>query len=204
MLGVSPILLRSGAPPLNRGTPFVCPPPNTLLHSPDDIQYALEQTEVLLEPDRRIDTFGSTKFEFVMLSELMDSVDQTRVREGVVQADRPAIIRPEAYAEFAFEGFGEQAEAFAQWLQEHKGDLAILKYGFSFRRDTVKEDVVHESFPAVRDRVLQRAREQSNPLTAVIYGVDDAWEVCLLKFTVEMIGKSQGINVFDFKRRGLL
>jgi hypothetical protein len=28
--------------------------------------------------------------------------------------------------------------------------------------------------------------------------------VCLLKFTVEMIEKSQGINLFDFKRRGLL
>ena len=41
-------------------------------HSPDDIQYALETTEVLHEPDRRIDTFGDTRFEFRMISELMD------------------------------------------------------------------------------------------------------------------------------------
>ena len=41
-------------------------------------------------------------------------------------------------------------------------------------------------------------------MRAVIQGVDDAWEVCLLKFTVEMIAKSRGINEFDFKRRGLI
>ena len=28
------------------------------MYSQDDIQYALESTKVLLEPDRRIDTFG--------------------------------------------------------------------------------------------------------------------------------------------------
>ena len=52
--------------------------------------------------------------------------------------------------------------------------------------------------------MIARANDSANPLAAVIHGVDDAWEICLLKFTVEMIGKSQGINVFDFKRRGLL
>ena len=34
------------------------------MYSPDDVQYALETTRVLYEPDRRIDTFGSTRFEF--------------------------------------------------------------------------------------------------------------------------------------------
>jgi hypothetical protein len=38
----------------------------------------------------------------------------------------------------------------------------------------------------------------------VISGVDETWEISLLKFTVEMIEKSQKINLFDFKRRGLL
>jgi hypothetical protein len=41
-------------------------------------------------------------------------------------------------------------------------------------------------------------------MLAVIEGVDDAWEVCLLKFAIDMIGKSTDINVFDFKRKGLL
>ena len=174
------------------------------MYSRDDIQYALEATEILLEPDRRIDTFGSTSFEFHLITELMDSVTETRVREGTVHADRPTIIKPEAYAELAFEGFSDQAQAFARWMEDNVSDISILKYGFSFRKDQVREDLVNEPYEAVRDRVLERVEKQSNPLTAVIHGVDDTWEICLLKFTVEMIGKSQGINVFDFKRRGLL
>ena len=174
------------------------------MYSQDDIQYALESTKVLLEPARLTDTFGSTSFEFHLISELMDSVNETRVREGVLHADRPTIIKPEAYSDLEFEGFGEQAEAFSQWLHENAADLSILKYGFSFRKDKVREDVVNEPFNDVRDKVMERANRNANPLSAVIHGVDDAWEVCLLKFTVEMIGKSQGINVFDFQRRGLL
>ena len=174
------------------------------MYSQDDIQYALEFTQILLEPDRRIDTFGSTSFEFHLISELMDSVNETRVREGVIHADRPTIIKPDPYTDLEFEGFGEQAEAFTQWLHENAADLSILKYGFSFRKDKVREDIINEPFNQVRDKVIDRANVSSNPLAAVIHGVDDAWEVCLLRFTVEMIGKSQGINVFDFKRRGLL
>jgi hypothetical protein len=174
------------------------------MYSHDDIQYALESTKVLIEPDRRIDTFGSTSFEFHLISELMDSVSETRVREGILHAERPTIIKPESYAEFAFEGFGEQAEAFSQWLHENAADLSILKYGFNFRKDKVREEVISEPFEAVSDKVTERVRQAANPLSAVIHGVDDAWEVCLLKFTVEMIGLSQGINFFDFKRRGFL
>ena len=174
------------------------------MYSQDDIQYALEFTQILLEPDRRIDTFGSTSFEFHLISELMDSANETRVREGIIHADRPTIIKPDPYTDLEFEGFGEQAEAFTQWLHENAADLSILKYGFSFRKDKVREDIINEPFNEVRDKVIDRANESSNPLAAVIHGVDDAWEVCLLRFTVEMSGKSQAINVFDFKRRGLL
>ena len=174
------------------------------MYSQDDIEYALEFTQVLLEPDRRIDTFGSTSFEFHLISELMDNVNETRVREGVIHADRPTIIKPDPYTDLEFEGFGEQAEAFSQWLHENAADLSILKYGFNFRKDKVREDIIREPFNEVKQKVISRANDSANPLAAVIHGVDDAWEVCLLRFTVEMIGKSQGINVFDFKRRGLL
>ena len=104
----------------------------------------------------------------------------------------------------SFEGFGEQAEQFGDWLRQQEGAAAMLKYGFQFKTSDVTEDLVHQSIQEVRDRVLQEASTASNPLRAVIEGVDDTWEISLLKFTVEMIQKSHGINVFDFKRRGLL
>jgi hypothetical protein len=79
-----------------------------------------------------------------------------------------------------------------------------LKYGFNFRALDVTENVVHESMANVRDRVVSDTIARGNPLSAVIEGIDDAWEISVLKFTIEMIQKSHGINIFDFKRRGLL
>ncbi len=176
------------------------------MHSEYDIQYALEMTKVLHEPDRRIDTFGSTQFEFQLVSELMDSVGKTRVRQGKIEAEKPLILRPDphAVANFDFEGFGPEAEAFGSFLRENAHRLAILKYGFKFRKNDMSEEIVNEPMEQVCGKLVDELRSSGNPMRAVIAGVDDAWEICLLKFTVEMIEKSQGINLFDFKRRGLL
>jgi len=170
----------------------------------DDFIYAIESTQVLYEPDRRIDTFGTTDFEFHLISELMDNANQVRIREGRIEAERPRILRPEGYEDLNFEGFGEQAEAFRSWFQENAADVSFLKYGFNFIRSDISESIVHDQFDAVCDRVVEDIRSSGSPMKAVIQGVDDTWEVSLLKFTLEMIEKSQGINVFDFRRRGLL
>lgn len=169
-----------------------------------DIQYALENTQVLHEPDRRIDTFGSTQFEFQIVTELMDTVGAVRVREGRIEAEKPLILRPELNSNFDFEGFGPEAEAFGDFLKNNIHKLAILKYGFKFRKGEISEQIVHESMETVCGKLLGDIRSSGNPMRAVIQGVDDTWEICLLKFTVEMIEKSQNINLFDFKRRGLI
>ncbi len=174
------------------------------MHSDYDIQYALETTRILHEPDRRIESFGTTSFEFVLVSELMDSVTEVRVRNGTIDAERPRILRPEGYNDLDFDGFGEQAEAFKEWSQRGGGDLAFLKYGFKFAKYNVTENVVHEGMNAVCDRVLEEIRSSGNPLRALIRGVDDTWEISLLKFSMEMIMRSKEINEFDFKRKGLL
>jgi hypothetical protein len=170
--------------------------------SEDDLQYAFGNTRVLREPDRRIDTFGTTRFEYFLVSELMDSVNQVRVREGRIEADRPRILRPEAYWQLVFEGFGEQGERVADLLRRSGADRKLVQY--SFRKEDLGESLVHEPFGDVCERVTRRAEASGNPLVAVIQGVDDTWEVCLLRFTLELVEKSRGINLFDFKRKGLL
>ncbi len=174
------------------------------MYSEDDINYAFETTRVIYEPDRLIDTFGSTSFEFTLVTELMDAVNQVRVREGRINAERPTILRPQDTADFSFDGFGEQAEAFGEWLETHASEFAFLKYGFNFSRTDISESVVHESIQVVADRIVTDAKSEGNPLTAVIAGIDEAWEICLLRFTLEMIEKSQEANTFDFRRKGLL
>jgi len=174
------------------------------MYSEDDIHYALEMTEVILEPDRRIDTFSTTAFEFFLITELMDEVNQVKVRRGRIEANEPRILTPQAIREFEFEGFGEQADDFGRWLSENCGDAPFLKYGFNFKATDVTESLIHESIAIVQDRVMEEVRSAGNPLHCIIKGIEDAWEICLLKFSVEMIQKSHGINIFDFKRRGMI
>lgn len=174
------------------------------MYSEDDIHFAFESTQVLLEPDRRIDTFGSTQFAFRLVTELLDDVSRVRVREGRISAEKPQILRPEFLAEFQFEGFGEQAGAFGDWLRQNRGKFAFLQYGFHFRRSDITEMIVHDSMAVVADRIVREVRDHGDPSVAVISGVDEAWEISLLRFTLQMIERSQAINHFDFKRRGLL
>tara|TARA_R110002096_G_scaffold23696_7_gene75369 strand:- start:2840 stop:3367 length:528 start_codon:yes stop_codon:yes gene_type:complete len=169
----------------------------------DDVAYAMEATEVVYAPDRRIDTFGTTNFEFHLLTEPMDQVGQVRIREGRVEAERPRILRPSGYDDLMFEGFGEQAEVFAEWFRQF-GNINLVKYGFNFAKRGFSESISNEPMEAVRDRIVRDIEAAGNPSRAVIVGIDDTWEISLFKFTMEMIGNSLEINAFDFKRRGLL
>ena len=126
------------------------------------------------------------------------------VRNGRIDAEKPLILKPEGWENWSFENFGPEGQAFGEWFKNHVKDLAILRYGFQLRRTDVNEEIVHEPMAAVCDRLISDLRVSGNPMRAIIQGVDDTWEISLLKFTFEMIQKSQNINLFDFKRRGLL
>ncbi len=79
-----------------------------------------------------------------------------------------------------------------------------MKYGFRFSRSEVREELLHEDIGQVQPRLLEQTLQADDSLKALLRGVDDMWEVCLLKFTLEMVQKSHEINIFDFRRRGLL
>lgn len=170
----------------------------------DTFQYAIENTQVILAPQRRIATFGDTSFRFFLVTELMDSVNQVRVRDGRLHAERPQIITPGHIHRMLVEGFGERAEEFAGWLQEHAPQLAILKYGFQFRKTDVSNEIVHGSMEELTNRLREQVEASEDPMSAVIQGVDEGWEVCLLKFAADMIQESSGGNFGDFRKRGLL
>ncbi|MBQ3240277.1 MAG: hypothetical protein IJB00_03740 [Akkermansia sp.] len=170
-----------------------------------EVNYVMQHTKVLYVPDRRIDTFGDTRFNFHMVSELMDEVGASRVRSGWIEASRPRIMRPADLMGVEFEGFGETAQRMAEWLSERGNEMSFLcRYGFRFSRSEVREEIVHEDILTVSDRLRESALSSGNPLLAVISGVDDAWELSLLYFMVTMIRESYEINMFDFRHRGIL
>ena len=174
------------------------------MFSEDDFQYALENTRVIRPPQRLIETFGTTSFRFFLVSELMDHVDRVRVRDGRIHAERPTIVSPHHYSKLLLEGFGEEARGFADWLETRGRELKFLRYGFQFRKTDISEEIVHEPKEQVIGQLGELMDGRDEPMATLIEGVDDAWEVCLLKFTVDLIQRSAGENIEEWRRRGLL
>lgn len=170
-----------------------------------DFHYAVANTNVVHLPENRLETFGNTHFNYRLISELMDSVDRIRIREGVIKAHRPEIITPDSMEQNPFEGFGNEAAKYHQWLQQHEQELMLLRYGFTVEKSETNEHLVTDTLSNVAERVIQEVRQAHEAATAVLIGVDKPWEVCLLKLMVDVIQQSVVGNVRDIQQdRALL
>ncbi len=173
------------------------------MFSPDDFQYAIENTVVVRPPTRSIQTFGTTTFRFYLVTELMDRVNEIRVREGRIEAERPQLLTPEKMSRILLDGFGEKAEQFAEILR-HQPDLGpFLRYGMQIVKRDITETTAHETMELVLNTIEARIA-MNDEVSVIIQGVDDAWEVCLLKFSMDLIQQSLEGNVKDLRRRKLL
>ena len=166
--------------------------------------YALEHTKTHVEPTGLIETFGSTVFDFVLISELMDEVNRVRLRHGTLQAERPRIVTAEHYAKIMLDGFGDQAREFADWLEQHGDDLKLLRYGFQFTKSNLREEIVSGHLDSIVAEAARDARAGGETRRAVIESIDDAWEVSLLKLAFETAQRSSGANVGEWRKRGLI
>src|SRR5712671_2760006 len=84
----------------------------------------MNRTKIIKPPRHTLATFGSTTLSYVLLSEIPNSQDQCRLREGRVTAARPLIITPDLWRK-RFEGFGEETETYK--------DVMDRMYGAAFR-----------------------------------------------------------------------
>ena len=165
-----------------------------------DFWYAVNNTEVVSVPQNRLETFGSTIVNYHLVSELMDSTDKVRVREGKLKAFRPQIITPPSMNDEMLEGFGAEAQNYANWLQQHAQEMQMLKYGFKIQKTETNDYILTGSLETIVDRVQEELKERNDPLGAVLVGVDRPWEVCLLKLMFELVqGSAQG-NIQDIRQ----
>jgi hypothetical protein len=160
----------------------------------EDVEYAVAVTQVVREPREVLETFGTTKIRFHLVSELMDDVDKVRIRMGTIESARPEILVPSALASQLLDGFGEEAREYAEWLANHGELMQILRYGLQFRRECDSEDLVHESIAEVLPRVAADVERRNPSHETVLVGADELWEVSLLKFMFEYLQRSAPVN----------
>lgn len=168
-----------------------------------DFWYAVNNTEIVILPKRHLETFGTTVLSYHMISQLMDSAKQVRVREGRLQASQPRIITPEAYSETLLDGFGQEASRYVEWLKEHEKDVRVLQYGYRLKQQAFSEQVYTENVKAVTERIETEVKRSEDPFRAVVVGVDEPWDVCLVKLFWEVIQRSARINIREMAQQNL-
>ncbi|MEM1156740.1 MAG: hypothetical protein AAGH72_00660 [Verrucomicrobiota bacterium] len=172
--------------------------------SNDDFSYALENTEIVRHPEKRLETFSTSVLNYYLITEDMDVVNLSRVREGSIHAERPQIISPQNFSKLMLEGFGDDAERYKEALNQIGQHLTFLQYGFRVKKSDIRVYELNESIEHVTGKVKAEVDEKNDPLAAILTGVDDGWEVCLLKFMMEMASASGETNIQELRQNGLL
>jgi hypothetical protein len=165
--------------------------------------YAVNNTDVKVMPSGHLETFGNTLLNYHLITELMDDTSRVRVREGKLEAGRPQIITPDAYAHTALEGFGEEARQYIDWLRDHEKDIRVLQYGYRLKQESYRETILSDNLDQVVDRVKIDVEATRDPLSAVVVGVDDPWDVCLVRLFWEVIQSSAVFNIREMQRHKL-
>jgi len=170
------------------------------------IRDAVKHTEILRSPKQSLATFGTTNIYYYLVTkpayaELIKNVAETVVREGRVIAERPRIVTP--YYLSRLEGFSFEAKRYFDTLMRTHGPNAPGLF-YSYRNEPKELTIVSEDLLSVVDKLNTEIDKQADPLTSIIKGEDELWDVSLMKFIYEMTKSSLRDNLSQMEARGLL
>ncbi len=167
---------------------------------------AAARTQIVRAPRQHLHTFGITKLHYYVVTEpayreMVPGASEAVVREGEVAAQRPTVVTPSYMSRL--EGFGEDA-------YRYFGDLA-RKFGFNspgllytYANEPGEMNIVEGTARGVAERISSQLSRDGTGMSAVIQGVDELWDVSLLKFIFEYTLASLAGNVGDLQNRRLL
>lgn len=167
----------------------------------DLIRRLLSRTEILRKPVHALSTFGATHTLYHLISPLEDMKDKTRLREGTVLSQKPKILTKESFLE-RFDGFGEQAAEFGQWINSSYRDL-LRALEYNFKNEGLTASVISENPSVVADRIKSDLDKNEIKNQAIISCPDEGWSLALMKFTLDEAARSFPTHVADLERRGL-
>lgn len=161
----------------------------------------LQQIQVVRPPKHRLSTFGTSRIEYQLVTDVAGLSDRSRLRLGVVTAEKPAIITPQSLAE-RFQGFGEKSQDVEELLTKQYGNV-LRGLEYQFRNETVSTRIELAAPESFVNRLTREFDESSdNYNTAIIRGTDKLWEMSIMKFIVEETLASFSVNLQELQDRG--
>ncbi len=170
------------------------------------ISQAVRETEIIRLPKQNLATFGTTNVAYYLLTEpvyreISGDTEETVVREGRVIAERPRIVTPHYLSRL--EGFSGDARRYLSMLMETQGAHTPGLF-YAYKNELRETNIVPESLPSVLQKINDKIDRHADSLASIIKGVDDLWDVSLLKLILEMTRGSLSHNVMQMQSRGLL
>ena len=166
---------------------------------------AVEQTWVVRFPKQHLATFGATNISYYVVTEPIYLDHEATLGEGVVRtgkvvAERPAVITP-TYA-MNLKGFSSEALEYLQEMAQRYGPNSpgVL---YQYRNEAEKTDIVSGAPNEIANRISDDLDSRKENLAVVMVGVDELWDVSLLKFMYEFTSSSAPHNVSELNSRGL-
>jgi len=170
------------------------------------IEYAVKQTKILRAPKQSLSTFGSTNIYYYIVTEpayteMTNNIKETVIREGRIIAERPRIVTP--YYLSHLEGFSQDARRYFDMLLKTQGAKTTGLF-YTYRNEPKELNIVSNTLLEVVDTLNEKIDKQGDPLTSIIKGEDEMWDVSLMKFIYETTRKSLQSNIWQMSARGLL
>jgi len=156
--------------------------------------------KVIRPPKYRLSTFGNSEIRYTLVTDVAGLLDRSRVRYGLVTAERPAILTPHTLKE-RFEGFGSKGRQYAEWVASQYGD-ALRGLEYQFRNEPHTSKVELEPPDSLLRRLAQEFDQEGDVRKTLIRGTDKLWELSLMKFIVEETLSSFASNVQELQDRG--
>jgi len=170
------------------------------------LEYAIQETQVLRPPRQALATFGITCICYYLLTvpsyaELVGGGEETVVREGQVIAERPRVVTP--YYLLNLEGFSPHARKYLEKAAREEGPSSPALF-YRYRNEARGLTIVSEPLAQLAAKLTEKLERERTNLASVIKGVDEMWDVSLLKFIHELTVRSLPSNIMELGRRGLL
>ncbi|MCX5999881.1 MAG: hypothetical protein NTU41_09925 [Chloroflexi bacterium] len=133
--------------------------------------------------------------------EMLGREEEAVVREGKVTVERPKLVTP-YYLLNLFQGF-EHGKDYAEYLfREYGANEPGLMY--RYKNEPTEINVLSSPVEAVIHNLNKKIDEDRNPMAAIIRGVDELWDVSLMKFIYDVTRNSLHSNVMELGARRLL
>ena len=167
---------------------------------------AIERSWIVRFPKQHLATFGISNIEYYVVTEpIYQDVDSDKkegvVRTGKVISQKPAVVTPtyimnvQGFSSEAYDDFRETARKVGPNSQ------GIL---YQNKNEVSKMDIVGGTPSQIAQKISEDLDSRKEDMSVVMVGVDELWDVALLKFIYEFTSSSIAGNVQEFQSRGML